>query len=63
MTGKQIKELIDLKNSRLKLAIAADTFSLNADAAKLIEDIALLRRKCPHEFKDGKCIYCYSTSN
>lgn len=59
MTGKQIKELIDLKNSRLQLAIAADTFQLNEDAVRLVREIGQLRKRCPHEYNENElCIYC-----
>lgn len=61
MTGKQIKELIDLKNSRIHLAIAADTFQLNEEVVRLIREIDQLRRRCPHEYgEDGLCVYCGS---
>lgn len=59
MTGFEIKQKIDQKNKELEEMISPGTFTLNKAAKAIIEEIEALKESCPHEFKNGQCIYCY----
>lgn len=59
MTGKEIKEKIDLNNKAIEQFFGAETFVLDCSIAELLKENDVLSAKCPHEFKNGHCIYCY----
>lgn len=60
--GLRIKREIDALNREHKAKFnhrAAAVFILDEDAVAYFEKIQELQDKCPHEIKNGKCIYCY----
>ena len=61
--GLDIKEKIDKNNEIIQSLFTPNFFTLNNTVAKLLEENEKLQRKCPHEFRDGYCIYCYKEEN
>lgn len=57
--GIEIKEQIDLRNRFIEEALRPNQFTLNNTVATLMAEISELQKKCPHEYKDGYCVYCY----
>lgn len=63
LVGLDIKEKIDKNNEIIQSLFTPNFFTLNNTVAKLLEENEKLQRKCPHEFRDGYCIYCYKEEN
>ena len=61
--GLDIKEKIDKNNEIIQSLFTPNFFTLNNTVAKLLEENEKLQRNCPHEFRDGYCIYCYKEEN
>ena len=57
MTEKLKK--IDENNRKIKEALDPTQFILNKTIASLLEEIEGLQEICPHEYKNGRCVYCY----
>ena len=57
--GLEIKNKIDLNNKIIEETLKPNQFTLNNTVAALLLEIDSLQAQCPHEFKDGHCIYCY----
>ena len=58
MTGEEIKKKIDANNLKIEKAQKPFIFTLNKTIAILMKENVILREKCPHNFKNGICIYC-----
>lgn len=58
MTGKEIKDKINFNNQKIQSLIDPSIFILQPEIRKYIEDNEYLRSICPHEYKNGVCIYC-----
>ena len=56
MSGKEIREQIDLNNARIRAAL--DKFVLTNEIQQLMKDNDKLRAQCQHHFIDGTCEYC-----
>lgn len=56
---EEIKRQIDNNNALIKQMRDKGQFVLNQTILKLIEENKELQKTCPHEYKDGYCIYCY----
>ena len=59
VVGLDIKNQIDLINKQIEEKVGVAQFTLNSDVAGLLLEIDALQERCPHEFNDGYCIYCY----
>lgn len=59
IAGLEIKKQIDLNNQLIEKALTPNQFTLNNTVAALMTEIVELQSKCPHEFDEGFCIYCY----
>ena len=57
--GAEIKEQIDLRTRLIEEALHPNKFTLNNTVATLMAEINELQNQCPHEYKDGYCVYCY----
>lgn len=57
--GLDIKKKIDEDNQKIKEALDPTQFILNKTIASLLEEIESLQKICPHEYKNGRCVYCY----
>lgn len=57
--GLDIKKKIDEDNQKIKEALDPTQFVLNKTIASLLEEIESLQKACPHEYENGRCIYCY----
>lgn len=56
MSGKEIRERIDINNALIRKAL--DRFVLTDEIEKLMKDNDNLRAQCQHHFIDGVCEYC-----
>ncbi len=59
MIGIDIKDKIDTNNKIIESLITPNVFTLNNTVSQLLKENEQLQQKCPHEFRDGYCIYCY----
>ena len=59
MTKFEIKEKIDANNQIIESLLTPNRFTLNNTIAELLEENDKLQAKCPHEFENGYCVYCY----
>ena len=59
VVGLDIKNQIDLINKQIEELLRPNQFTLNNTVAGLLLEIDALQTKCPHEFHEGYCIYCY----
>lgn len=59
MLGIEIKEKIDQNNRCIEKLITPSVFTLNNTVKKLLEENEKLQQQCPHEYKNGYCVYCY----
>lgn len=59
MTGEEIRIAI-AKNDDIIEKSVANTFILNKRAREALQANARLRHACPHQYKNGICIYCNS---
>lgn len=55
----EIKRQIDSNNALIEQLRDKGQFVLNPTILKLIQENKELQETCPHEYKDGYCIYCY----
>ena len=58
MTGQEIFQKIQSKEKEINELFNGSTFVLNPQIVTLKKEINALRAECPHEFKDGECVYC-----
>ena len=59
MTGQEIRQKInDLYREQGARVDIFSTFVFNPDVSNFNAQIRELQSICPHEFKDGLCIYC-----
>ena len=56
MNGLEIYSKLQINSEKIREAL--NTFVLNPDIKKLIDENNYLRSICPHEFVDGVCKYC-----
>lgn len=56
MDGNEIRLQINKNNETIRTKL--DNFILTPEIKKLLSLNEELRKKCPHVFKDGVCIYC-----
>ena len=59
VVGLDIKEQIDLNNRIIEKILKPNQFTLNNSVAQLLLEIDALQKRCPHEYNEGYCIYCY----
>lgn len=58
MTGLEIKkQLIGLE--RKLMSLDKSEFVISKETAEILKRQQELRFMCPHEYKEGYCIYCY----
>lgn len=57
--GLKINQRIEANNLLIEKAMQPNFFTLNNIVAELLKENEQLQQKCPHEFVDGFCIYCY----
>lgn len=53
-----IKNEIDRLNEELERTIKRHQFTLNMETKNIYERINQIQSECPHEFKEGVCVYC-----
>lgn len=58
MTGFQIREKIDKNNAAISQSFRPNTFVLDTNIARLVEENKKLQQQCIHKFENGLCIYC-----
>lgn len=58
LTGPEIFEKIQENEKSIKEIFENSTFVLEPRIIALRSEINALRAECPHEFKDGECVYC-----
>lgn len=58
LTNEEIRKKINKNNELLEKIMIKDTFVLNPDAKKILEENKYLQSICKHKFENGKCIYC-----
>ena len=58
MTGKEIQDKINFNNKKIKESLDPSVFILQEEVAELLDENEKLRKICPHEFENNKCIYC-----
>lgn len=58
MDGNTIKEKILFNNQKIEEIFDPSIFILQEQVVKLMKENEELQAQCPHEFKDGVCIYC-----
>lgn len=58
MTGQEIKEKINFNNQKITKLLDPSIFILQPEVQQLMKKNEYLQSICPHEYKDGKCIYC-----
>ena len=58
-TLNEIKERIDAINKKIEDCFYPNQFTLNGCIVEMTKEIEQLQSQCPHEFKNGYCIYCY----
>lgn len=59
MTGQKVKQQIDENNAMIESVVTPNIFTLNNTVADLLEKNRKLQKKCPHEFENGFCKFCY----
>lgn len=59
MKGFEIKRKIDCNNQLIEQLLTPNQFTLNNTIAKILEENQKLQEQCPHEYKNGYCIYCF----
>lgn len=57
MSGEEIRKKID-ENNLILSNVIEPIFVLNKDKWRALKENEELRKICPHEFKNGFCIYC-----
>jgi hypothetical protein len=58
MTKEEIRQKINENYEIIQTNLITETFTLNTTISELLEENEKLRQQCPHEFKNGTCIYC-----
>ena len=58
MTNEEIRKKINENNELLEKIMIKDTFVLNPDAKKILEENKYLQSISKNKFENGKCIYC-----
>ena len=58
LTGNEVKARINSINDQMEEIITCNKFILNSGVVALTEQINRLQEVCPHEFKNGHCIFC-----
>lgn len=56
MSGNEIREQINKNNELIKAKLTS--FVLTDEIKEIMALNAKLRRQCPHQFKEGFCIFC-----
>lgn len=63
MTGEEIRDKINFNNQKIQSLLDPSVFILQPEVQKYLEDNEYLKTICPHEYKDGECIYCGQKQN
>lgn len=63
VVGIDIKEQIDRNNKLIEDLLKPNQFTLNNSVAQLLLEIDALQARCPHEYHEGYCIYCYKSED
>lgn len=58
MTGQEIQEKIIFNNKKIEAALDPSVFVLQEDVSELLKENDRLRKICPHQFENNKCVYC-----
>ena len=61
LRGFEIKTKIDRNNKMIEQCLSPNQFTLNNVVKDLLKENDELQAKCPHEFEEGYCIYCYKS--
>lgn len=54
----KIRELINNNNKQILELLTVDHFTLNTKVHDLMMQNQMLQSQCPHDFVNGRCIYC-----
>lgn len=60
MNGPEIRDLIAKNDLIIRENAGKGTFILNKEVRLAIAANEALRKICPHEYENGRCIYCGS---
>lgn len=63
IVGLDIKSQIDRNNKLIEEVLKPNQFTLNNTVAGLLLEIDALQQRCPHEYNEGYCIYCYKAED
>lgn len=63
MTGDEIRNEINYNNKQIQSLLNPSVFILQPEIQKYMEDNEYLMSICPHEYKNGTCIYCGQQEN
>lgn len=56
-----LKARIDEYNKKIEELLSPNQFILNNMIVELTAKISELQNKCPHDFEDGYCKWCYKS--
>lgn len=56
-----LKARIDEYNKKIEELLSPNQFILNNMIVELTTKISELQNKCPHDFEDGYCKWCYKS--
>lgn len=57
-TGPEIRDEIAQRNEIIDTCMRVNQFVLNSAVYSVMREIMELQKECPHEFQNGKCIFC-----
>lgn len=63
MKGEEIKDKINFNNQKIQSLMDPSVFILQPEVQKYMEENEYLKTICPHEYENGKCIYCGQEQN
>ena len=63
MKGEEIRNKINFNNQKIQSLMDPSVFILQPEIQKYMEENEYLKTICPHEYKNGVCIYCGQEQN